>query len=367
MQCRLVAARLLRPCRLPVGRLLAGTLSLEVEDGHAGGRAEGQRRGEQDAAEYADGVREQAREERAHGVAHVAPEAVGAQGGGAPAGVGVVADGRQVVCVHDAGADAQEERADEEAGLRVPPAALARHRQDREAERASAEAGDDQPLAADAVAREAEETLEDALREAVAQRDVGHGVLAQGLPTELAVDLVVVLHPLREEAPRKAGEEVDHQAREADGHQCLVHEGGVDEGRPADGDLRRPAARPSQARRDGRRHGLVGPAGELGLFAHRDRLRLLEDEAADQDAGHGQAEHDVVVAGPGIVLVQDGRGDLRHDGDRRVADGLVQADSDAGVLLPQVVDHDEDRRAPDQRLIMPKKMLEVAAVHQLFA
>ena len=105
----------------------------------------------------AEGVGDDAGEDRADGEAAVAPEPVDADGAGAPVGVGDVADRGEQRRVDHRGADAEQRRAPSgprpEAGRRGDPA-------DRDG--LGEHAAGDEPLAADAVGEAAGDELAEA-------------------------------------------------------------------------------------------------------------------------------------------------------------------------------------------------------------
>eukprot|EP00429_Kryptoperidinium_foliaceum_P034429 CAMPEP_0176163898 /NCGR_PEP_ID=MMETSP0120_2-20121206/83848_1 /TAXON_ID=160619 /ORGANISM="Kryptoperidinium foliaceum, Strain CCMP 1326" /LENGTH=158 /DNA_ID=CAMNT_0017501429 /DNA_START=147 /DNA_END=622 /DNA_ORIENTATION=- len=73
--------------------------------------------------------------------------------------------------------------------------------------------------------------------------------------------------------------------------------------------------------------------------------------AAKPDAQDDQSNYDEVTDLPGLALIHDGCGDHADHADRSVPDCLVDPNRRARVTLTEIIDHNEDRRAPHQSLL----------------
>ena len=86
---------------------------------HDQARHRSERGDDEDRGLFVDGIRDDADDDTAHGVAEVAPEAIDADGGRAPGGVGAVADRGDECGIDQRGADPYGQCTQDPQGIRV--------------------------------------------------------------------------------------------------------------------------------------------------------------------------------------------------------------------------------------------------------
>mmetsp|Transcript_8398 Transcript_8398/g.13326 ORF Transcript_8398/g.13326 Transcript_8398/m.13326 type:complete len:371 (+) Transcript_8398:832-1944(+) len=262
----------------------------------------------------------------------------------------MVANCRQAVGIHHGCAKSNEEGGNVKSSPRVRLVdSNATHH--HESHRTNEEATRDEVFTPVTVACESENPLQCALENAIAQHYVGNGLLVESLPHTI----LTTFHPLLHERPHKSTDEVDHQARKADGDERHVDERGVNKGGARDFDLRMTARSPNKRSGSGSSHLRWVTLSALSFLAHGDLLGFAQEHYGQHECPKDDANNDIVVRGAGVVFIHDIRSNLCDDSDRCVSDSLVDPNRDPGVFLAEIVDHDEDGRGPHQCLLHAKE------------